>query len=115
MRCVSAALQNLAPVSCRIVDLRGKEVRLTKAGYVLRPGASYSIRIVLPVKDADVSNVRFLAPPAYIREDPAISDPEEGGHAVRIIPFHVKAPGWSRVKQYVILDTDDLAVGFTMT
>ena len=115
MKHLSPALQSLAPISCRITDLRGKEVRLSKAGYVLRPGRSYHLRIVLPVGDANTSDVRLQAKPSYIEVARTETKPEEAGHAVRIIPFHIQVGGLLRFKQYVHLDSNDLPVAFTMT
>src|SRR5438067_182853 len=42
------SLQELAPLSATIIDSRGRQVPVCSAGFVLRAGRSYRLRIVSP-------------------------------------------------------------------
>src|SRR5947209_3688475 len=57
---VSRALQELTPLSCTIVDRHGRPVRLSSAGYVLRFGKSYHVRIRPPFKNEEIREVRII-------------------------------------------------------
>src|SRR6266581_1859266 len=86
---VSRALQELTPLSCRIVDRRGRAVPLSAAGYVLRFGKAYRLRIRAPFADDDVESVRIISPPAFLKVEPELREIDEAGQSVRAIPFTV--------------------------
>jgi hypothetical protein len=110
---VSRALQELTPLSCVIVDRRGRSVPLSSAGYVLRFGRSYRMRIRSPFPDDEVDSVRIISPPAFLTLEPELREIDEAGRSVRTIPFTVSG-GWlrwiSRLTRWAC--TDELEVSY---
>ncbi len=110
---VSRALQELTPLSCAIVDRRGRPVPLSAAGYVLRFGASYRLRIRPPFPEDEIERVRIISPPAFLTLEPELREIDEEGRSVRTIPFTVSV-GWlrwiSRLTRWVC--SDDLEVSY---
>jgi hypothetical protein len=90
---LSRALQELTPISCAIVDRHGRPAPLSAAGYVLRLGQSYRLRIQSPFPDEEVVSLRVISPPAFLTLEPELREIDEQGRAVRAIPFIVSV-GW---------------------
>lgn len=106
-----ASLQELAPRSVTIIDSRGRPVPVGPAGFVLRAGRSYRLRIVAP-PDGDFVSAKFLAPPDFIRADREVPGMEQG-QPIRDLPFRVGQDlGGSLLKLGGLL-TDELDVCLT--
>ena len=86
---VSRALQELTPLSWSIMDRRGRPVPLTPAGYVLRFGQAYRLRLVSPFKAEDVREVRILTPPSFLTVEPTLIEKDSQGRLVYTLPFKV--------------------------
>lgn len=95
----SRALQDLAPAHCTVVDARGKPVALSSAGYVLRPGTSYHVRLVPSCKDSELKEVRIISSPEFLTVDPELDVLDEEGQAIHSLPFHVKGDFWSQARK----------------
>jgi hypothetical protein len=110
---LSRALQELTPLSCAIVDRRGRSVPLSSAGYVLRFGRSYRLRIRAPFPDDEIESVRIITPPAFLTLEPELREIDEEGRPVRTVPFTVSG-GWlrwiSRLRHWAC--TDELEVSY---
>jgi hypothetical protein len=96
---VSRALQELTPLSCEIVDRRGRPVPLSSAGYVLRFGKSYHVRIVPAFKDEDIKEVRIINPPSFITVENELCELDDRGRRVRAIPFKVSLDLWTHMRK----------------
>jgi hypothetical protein len=109
---VSRALQELTPLSCVIVDRRGRPVPLSSAGYVLHFGKSYRLRIRPPFDEDDVESVRIISPPSFLAVEPEVRETDEQGRPVRSIPFRVSV-GWlnqiSRLNMGILSDALDIS------
>jgi hypothetical protein len=112
---VSRALQELTPLSCEIVDRRGRPVPLTAAGYVLRFGRTYRLRVQPPFPDDEIESVRIVTPPPFVTIEPEMREVDERGRSVRTIPFKVTA-SWlsqiSRLNATVLGDEFDISYHF---
>jgi hypothetical protein len=86
---VSRALQDLAPLAAEVIDKRDRRVPLSAAGYVLRAGHRYRLRLLLPDGD-DLLGVKVLAPPDFLRVDPEVVAGDADGRRVHDIPFRVR-------------------------
>ncbi len=110
---VSRALQELTPLSCAIVDRRGRPVPLSSAGYVLRFGRSYRLRIRPPFPDEEIESLRIISPPAFLTLEPELREIDGEGRPVRTIPFTVSG-GWlrwiSRLTRWAC--TDELEISY---
>src|SRR5262245_51002548 len=83
-----ASLQELAPLSATIIDRRGRPVPVCSAGFVLRAGRSYRLRIA-PPPDPDFLGAKIQTPPDFIRPDAEVSGTDQG-QRVRDLPFRVR-------------------------
>jgi hypothetical protein len=90
---VSRALQDLTPLSCEIVDRRGRPVPLSAAGFVLRFGGRYRLRVQPPFPEDELERLRIVTPPDFITLEPELREVDEQGRSVRTIPFKVSR-GW---------------------
>jgi hypothetical protein len=108
---VSRALQELTPLSCAIVDRRGRPVPLSAAGYVLHFGVSYHLRLRLPFPDEEIHNVRIINPPAFLKVEPELRERDDQGRPVRSIPFKVSLDLWTHLRKLGIgLYSDELEI-----
>ena len=96
---VSRALQELTPRAWSVVDRRGRAVPLTSAGYVLRFGQAYHLRLVSPFKREDVEQVYIDNPPPFISVQPGRFDREEQGYYVYDLPFKVNLDPWAHLRR----------------
>jgi hypothetical protein len=103
-----ASLQELAPLSATIIDPRGRPVPVCSAGFVLRAGRSYRLRIVSP-PDPDFSGAKILTPPDFIRPDAEVAGTEQG-QRVRDLPFRVRKDLRGSLLKLGGLLTDELEV-----
>jgi hypothetical protein len=83
------SLQELAPLSATIIDARGRPVPICSAGFILRAGRKYRLRIV-PPPDADFTAAKILTPPEFIRTDAEIPGVDGQGQRVCDLPFLVR-------------------------
>jgi hypothetical protein len=83
-----ASLQELAPLAAAIIDHRGRPVPVCSAGFVLRAGRSYRLRVA-PPPDADFLGAKIQTPPDFIRPDAEVSGTDQG-QSVRDLPFRVR-------------------------
>src|SRR5687767_2553467 len=86
---VSRALQDLAPLAAEVLDDRGRKAPLSSAGYVLRSGGKYRLRIHTP-KDSDLQDVRVIIPPEFLSVDQPVATRDERGSAVAEVRFRVR-------------------------
>jgi hypothetical protein len=96
---VSLALQELTPLSCTIVDRRGRRVRLSSAGYVLRFGKSYRLRFLSSFREEDIAKIRIITPPAFVKVEEELREVDEQGRAIRSIPFKVSLDLWTHIRK----------------
>jgi hypothetical protein len=96
---VSRALQELTPLSCTIVDRRGRPAPLSSAGYVLRFGKSYHVRILSPFKDEEIREVRIINRPAFLTVENELCEIDDQGRQVRSIPFKVSLDLWTHMRK----------------
>jgi hypothetical protein len=96
---VSLALQDLTPLSCTIVDRRSRSVPLSSAGYVLRIGKSYRLRVISSFKDEEIEKIRIITPPAFVKVEDELREVDEQGRAVRSIPFKVSLDLWTNIRK----------------
>jgi len=96
---LSRALQELTPLSCVIVDRRGRPVPLSSAGYVLRFGKSYHVRVLPPFKDEEIREVRIINPPAFLTVENELCEVDDQGRKVRAIPFKVSLDLWTHMRK----------------
>src|SRR5579884_1951289 len=83
-----ASLQELAPGSAMIVDSRGRPVPVCSAGFVLRAGRCYRLRIV-PPPDPDFSGAKIITPPDCLRVGAEVAATDQG-EKVRYLPLRVR-------------------------
>jgi hypothetical protein len=102
------SLQELAPLSATIIDPRGRPVPVCSAGFVLRAGRSYRLRIVSP-PDPDFVGAKIQTPPDFIRADTEVSMTEQG-QRVRDLPFRVRKDLRGSLLKLGGLLTDELEV-----
>jgi hypothetical protein len=81
-------LQELVPLSATVIDPRGHPVPVCSAGFVLRAGRSYRLRLVLP-PDPDILRADILTPPDFIRTDIGCPGTDRGQH-VHDLHFRVR-------------------------
>jgi hypothetical protein len=79
-------LQRRAPFRYEIVDERGRRVAPTPAGYRLRPGREYRLRVEMQNHDAAGWTVQVIPPPRFV--DWPATDAQEG--AGRVLLFRTK-------------------------
>jgi hypothetical protein len=103
-----ASLQELAPLSATIIDSRGHPVPICSAGFVLRAGRSYRLRIVPPPDPAFVG-AKLLNPPDFIRTDSEVSGTDQG-QRVRDLPLRVRQDLRGSLLKLGGLLTDELEV-----
>jgi hypothetical protein len=108
---VSRALQDLAPVRAEVVDGRGKRVPLSSAGYVLRTGKKYRLRII-PPPDTDLLGMKVIAPPDFIRVGEEVISTNERGQPVRDLPFRVRPELGATVYKFGNVRSDELEITF---
>jgi hypothetical protein len=96
---VARALQELTPRAWSVVDRRGRPVPLTSAGFVLRFGQAYHLRLVSPFKREVVEKVYFENPPPFISVMPSRFDKEEQGYDVYDLPFKVNLDPWANLRR----------------
>jgi hypothetical protein len=96
---VSRSLQELKPTCCSIVDRHRRPVPLSSAGYVLRFGRSYHLRLISPFTEEDIQEVRISTPPAFVNIEREMRDIDEQGRTVRSIPFKVSLDVWSFIRK----------------
>jgi hypothetical protein len=96
---VSRALQDLQPLSAILLDRRGHEVPLTSAGYVLRFGHAYHLRIESPFPCEQIDHLQIVTPAPFIEVEPAVHEQDDRGRSVHILPFKVKLDLWSTVNR----------------
>src|SRR6516225_3139666 len=82
------SLQELAPLSATIIDSRDHPVSVSAAGFVLRAGHSYRLRIVCP-PDPDFTVAKIVTPPEFIHTDDEVSTSDQG-QRIRDLPFRVR-------------------------
>lgn len=92
---VSRALQDLTPVSCTIVDRRGKPVPLSAAGYVLRFGSAYHLRVLSPFPEDELHEITVVNAPPFLSVGPEMREVDEQGRTVRSLPLKVSLDWWS--------------------
>jgi hypothetical protein len=108
---VSRALQELTPLSCAIVDRRGRPVPLSSAGYVLRFGHSYHLRLLSPFHEEDIQTIRLINPPPFLTVEPELPEVDEQGRSVRSIPFKVSLDLWTHMRKLGMgIYSDDLEI-----
>jgi hypothetical protein len=105
---VPASLQELAPLSATIIDARGHPVPVSAAGFLLRAGRSYRLRIISP-PDSDFISAKILAPPDFIHTSTEDSDTDQG-QRVRDLPFRVRQNLSGSLLKLGGLLTDELEV-----
>lgn len=105
---VSRALQDLAPLSCELLDARGRRVPLSSAGYVLRAGNKYRLRVT--PADNDLIAVQVISPPDFLIIDPEVTDHDAAGRCVRDIPFRVRLDLGAAVYRFGNVRCDDLEI-----
>jgi hypothetical protein len=103
-----ASLQELAPLSATIIDSRGRPVPVCSAGFVLRAGRSYRLRIVSP-PDADFIGAKIMTPPDFIRTDAEVPATHQG-QRIRDLPFRVRQDLRGSLLKLGGLLTDELEV-----
>ena len=103
-----ACLQELAPLSAAIIDPRGRPVPICAAGFVLRAGRSYRLRIVCP-PDGDFLGAKILTPPDFIRTDTEAPSDDQG-QRIRDLPFRVRQDLRGSLLKLGGLLTDELEV-----
>lgn len=94
----SRALRELAPLGCTIVDRHGRSVPLTSAGFLLRSGQSYRLRIATPFADDELREIKIVAQPDFVDADSEVRDLDEKGRTVHSIPFKVQLNFLSQMK-----------------
>ena len=110
---VSRALQELTPLSCVIIDRRGRPVPLSAAGYVLRLGGSYRLQVRPPFPDDEVESLRIISPPAFLTVERELREFDEHGRSVRTIPFTVSVGWLAQVLRLNLgVHADDLEVSY---
>jgi hypothetical protein len=92
-----------------IVDSRGRRVPFSAAGFVLRPGQVYRVRIRVP-SDPDFDSVRLQALLDYIRIDQETQTTDDRGQPVREIPFRVRQEREPSLFRPGAVACDDLGV-----
>lgn len=112
---VARALQQLTPLSCRILNASDKPVPLTSAGYLLRFGHSYHLQIAPPFSDEELDAVCLVNVPDFVLANPEVREFDPDGRPVRSIPFRVPS-GWSafwwKLGLDVRADTLDVSYAF---
>src|SRR5262245_50276969 len=103
-----ASLQELAPLSATIIDRRGRPVPVCSAGFVLRAGRSYRLRIA-PPPDPDFLGAKIQTPPDFIRPDAEVSGADQG-QRFRDLPFRVRQDLRGSLLKLGGLLTDELEV-----
>jgi hypothetical protein len=86
---VSRALQDLAPLAAEVINERGQGVPLSTAGYVLRAGGRYRLRILMPA-DGDLLAVQVIAAADFVCVFPEVVTPDDHNRRIHDIPFQVK-------------------------
>src|SRR5438552_894859 len=102
------SLQELAPLSATIIDSRGRQVPVCSAGFVLRAGRSYRLRIVSP-PDTDFLSAKILTPPDFIKTDTEGVGTDQG-QRVRDLPIRVRRDLRGSLLKLGGLLTDELEV-----
>ncbi len=95
---VSRAFQDTTPLSWSIVDRRGRAAPLSAAGYVLRFGRAYRLRIVSPYKAEDIKEVRILTPPSFLTVEPTLIEKDAQGRLTYTMPFKVSQILWAHIR-----------------
>jgi hypothetical protein len=113
MNTLSPALQPLAPLSCTLITPHNRAVSLGAAGYILRPGRAYRLRVVLPCPESDLVEVRLLTPLDFIKAEPAWEEAAEDGKAVRVLPFLVPRDSFLDWKHFVRLCSASFSVVYS--
>src|SRR4051812_14349012 len=85
---VSVALQDVVPPAIALLDAGNKPVRLSSAGYVLRAGEKYRLRVALPA-DPSFESVRLNTSPEFLKMGEA-ADHMEDSRRFREFPFRVE-------------------------
>jgi hypothetical protein len=96
---VSRALQDLQPSCWALLDRRGHAVPLTSAGYVLRFGHAYQLRLVSPFECEEIDCVRLVNPAPFLAVEPAVHEKDDRGRSIHILPFKVKLDFWSILRR----------------
>ena len=86
-------------MSWSIVDRRGRVVPLSAAGYVLRFGQAYRLRIISPFKTEEIQEVRILNPPSFLTVEPTLIEKDEHGRFVHTMPFRVALDMWAHMRK----------------
>jgi hypothetical protein len=108
---VSRALQELQPLSWELLDRRGRQVPLTSAGYVLRFGHAYHLRLVSPFRCEEIEHVRLDNPAPFLAVEPSVHEQDDQGRSVHILPFRVKLDLWSILRRLgMTVSGDELEV-----
>lgn len=84
---VPRSLQELVPQGCQVLDLRGRPVPLSSAGFVLADGHKYRIRC-RPPADKDFQDAQILSPPEFLEVGQPIFGADE--HSKTFLDFPVR-------------------------
>jgi hypothetical protein len=108
---VSRALQDVMPRSWSMLDRHGRPVPLSAAGYVLRFGQAYRLRIVSPFPAEDVEEVKIINPPAFLIAERTLVEKDEQGQLSHTLPFKVTLDLWTHLRKLgATVYGDDLEV-----